>query len=208
MLSLKTLLFRTNIKKASQSALWLFFDKILKMAVSLAVSVYFIRYLGAEQFGLYSAAFSFVALFEILSNLGLPRVVVRELINQNYNKNQILGSSFILLLVSGILFWLIILFLSIFFYGTNDDIFLLITIISLSFLFKCFQIIILFFESKSEFKQIIYITNIVFLASNLAKIGLIIIKAELLSFAILFVVDALFSALSVVFCLFRKRLFF
>lgn len=57
---------------------WLFGEKILRMAVGLFVGVWLARYLGPEQFGLFSYAQSFVGLFIAIATFGLDGIVVRE----------------------------------------------------------------------------------------------------------------------------------
>ena len=59
---------------------WLFAEKILRMFVGLFVGIWVARYLGPEQFGLFSYAQSFVGLFTAMATLGLDGIVVRELV--------------------------------------------------------------------------------------------------------------------------------
>ncbi|HEY2380150.1 MAG TPA: flippase [Terriglobia bacterium] len=94
-----------EIKPASGSALqnagWLIADKVVRMAIGLVVGIWVARYLGPEQFGLLSYAAAFVSLFAWLSDLGLERIVVRELVTRRLERGQILGTAFLLKLAGG-----------------------------------------------------------------------------------------------------------
>ncbi|HIE32696.1 MAG TPA: hypothetical protein EYP81_01425, partial [Thermodesulfobacteriaceae bacterium] len=52
------------------------------------------RYLGPEQFGLFSYAASFVGLFTAFATLGLDGIVVRELVKDESRVNELLGTAF------------------------------------------------------------------------------------------------------------------
>ena len=59
-----------------------FWRKILRMIVGLFVGIWVARYLGPEQFGLFSYAQSFVGLFTAFPTLGLDGIAVLELVKE------------------------------------------------------------------------------------------------------------------------------
>ena len=73
------------------------------MTVGLFVGVWVARYLGPEQYGIYSYAIAFVALFSAFSTLGLEGIVVRNIVIEPSRKDEILGSAFMLRLLCGFL---------------------------------------------------------------------------------------------------------
>ena len=89
-----------EIKPASGSVLqntgWLIADKVVRVAIGLGVGIWVARYLGPKQFGLLSYAAAFVSLFAWLSDLGLDRIVVRELVTKRLDRGAILGTAFLL----------------------------------------------------------------------------------------------------------------
>jgi len=70
----------TGVRKYFSNTGHLFIEKIVRIMVTLIVWALVIRYLGPEQFGLFSYALSFVFLFNALANLGLDFIVVRNLV--------------------------------------------------------------------------------------------------------------------------------
>ena len=61
----------SGFMKYFKNTSWLFGEKILRMVVGLFVGIWVARYLGPEQFGLFSYAQSFVGLFTAIATLGL-----------------------------------------------------------------------------------------------------------------------------------------
>ncbi|WP_432772791.1 hypothetical protein [Francisella salimarina] len=60
-----------GFKKYFANTSWLLIEKIIRMVVGLFVGVWIARYLGPKQFGVFSYAQSFVALFFCFCNLRL-----------------------------------------------------------------------------------------------------------------------------------------
>jgi O-antigen/teichoic acid export membrane protein len=87
---------------------WLLFEKILKITAGLFIGIWVARYLGPEDFGEFSFALSFVGLFVALATLGLDGIVIRNLVNNQNQRNQILGSAFFLKFIGSILVLLLI----------------------------------------------------------------------------------------------------
>ena len=74
---------------------WLFFDKFIRVIISLFVGVWIAKYLGPEQFGTVNYSLAIIGLFGPLISLGLNEIVVKELINEPNNKHKIIGSTFV-----------------------------------------------------------------------------------------------------------------
>lgn len=70
---------------------WLSLDKVLRMGFGLFVSVWIARYLGPEQFGQLSYAMAFVALFGAIATMGLPGILVRDLVREPGQVRSFLG---------------------------------------------------------------------------------------------------------------------
>ena len=91
---MRQLIARPGFRKYFTNISWLLGERVLRMAVSLFVGIYIARYLGPERFGLLSYALSFVWLFSSLASFGLDDILVRELVKQPKQRNDLLGSVF------------------------------------------------------------------------------------------------------------------
>ena len=85
---IKSLQNHQGFMKYFKNTSWLFGEKILRMFVGLFVGIWVARYLGPEQFGLFSYAQSFVGLFTAIATLGLDGIVVRELVKDESRRDK------------------------------------------------------------------------------------------------------------------------
>ena len=83
-----------EIRKILYNVSWLSFDTIFRLGISLFVGVWFARYFGPVEFGIWSYILAIIAILSPLTNLGLEKIVVRNLVREPKKINQILGSTF------------------------------------------------------------------------------------------------------------------
>ncbi len=183
--------FKSNsgAMKYFKNTSWLLGEKILRMTVGLFVGIWVARYLGPEQFGLFSYAQSFVALFAAFATLGLDGIIVRELVKDESQRDKLLGAAFILKLVGAILV-LALLAVAVFFQSNDQQTNLLIFIIASAVVFQSFNIIDFYFQSKVLSKYVVYCNIFGLLLSSIIKIILILHEAPLISFAYVIVFDS------------------
>lgn len=177
---------------------WLFAEKILRMIVGLFVGIWVARYLGPEQFGLFSYAQSFVGLFTAIAGLGLDGIIVRELVKDPSKQAVLLGTAFRLKLI-GALFVLITLAAAVQLSHQDSLTTLLIFIIASATVFQSFNVIDFFFQAKVLSKYVVYANIISLLTSSLIKIGLILSNAPLIAFAGVILFDSLVLMLGFVY---------
>ncbi len=162
---------------------WLLADKAVRMAIGLCVGVWLARYLGPERFGKFNYAIAFVALFTPVANLGLDGIVVRELVRHPERKQQILGSAFALRLIAGLLAFILVLLAILIFHPRDAASQALVAIIAAGMLFQSFDIADLWFQSQMQSRYSVLAKNGAFLVLTLAKIWLILSRAEVTAFA-------------------------
>ena len=143
-----------------------------------------VRYLGPDEFGLYSYAISFYGLFVAFISLGLESISIRELVKYPNKKDEILGSVFYTQLVGAVI---AILFISLALLITSEELFtsILILIISASSFFQTFNVIDYYFRSTVKAKYSVYVLFSSVLIISAIKFTLIIIKAPLIYFVTL-----------------------
>ncbi len=174
---------RHTLQKAVGNTGWLFADQIVRMGVGLFVGVWVARYLGPERYGLLSYSLAFVTLFSALASLGLNDIAVRNLVRTPAMKDEIIGTTFFLRIMSG----------SIVFGVTLGGIFIirpadtlthwLVGIIAAGSVFQAFDAINFWFQSQVSSKYTVFATNAAFLLVAAVKIVLILRNAPLVAFA-------------------------
>ena len=195
---LKSLQNNQGFMKYFKNTSWLFGEKILRMVVGLFVGIWVARYLGPEQFGLFSYAQSFVALFSIIATLGLNSIVVRELVKKEIDKNILIGTSFIMMFFAS-LFVIGLLFIATFFTSNDTYTNILIFILASATIFQSFNVIDFYFQSKVLSKFVVYSNIIMLFLSSILKIVLILINAPLISFVWVVLFDSIILALGFIY---------
>ena len=85
--------------------------RVLRIGINVVVTGLLARHLGSAGFGSLAASLALVSLLYSLAELGMGRLLVRELLRDGADKNEVLGSSFFTRLVaSGVLFSLLVLY--------------------------------------------------------------------------------------------------
>lgn len=165
------------------------------MGVGLLVGVWVARYLGPEQFGLFSFASAFVGMFGAVAGLGLQSIVVRDIVRDPTCKDETLGTAAVLQLMGGSLAYGCVLG-SIFWLRPDDALAkLLVAILGSIMLFRFSDVALYWFESQVLSKYIVWVQNSCFLIFAVIKVGLILSHAPLLAFAWATAAEALLVAI-------------
>ena len=174
---------------------WMMTEHSLRLVAGLFVGIWVARYLGPEQFGLFSYVLAFTAIFGGIAKLGLDGIMVRELVNHPEKRDYYLGTAFWLKILGALL--VMVLLASIVPFTSNDSVTnSFIFIISAGLLFQSFEVVEFYFQSQ-VLAKIISICKVVQLAlSSIIKIYLVLSEAELTHFVLVTAFDALSLAAS------------
>lgn len=174
---------RQTLRRVIGNTGWLLADNVLRMGVGLVVSAWVARYLGPEQFGLYSYAVAFVALFASVATLGLDNIVVRDLVRDPSCRDETLGSAFLLKLAGGAA-TLLLTVAGISLMRPDDPLTRwLVGITAAGTLFQAFDAAGFWFQAQIRSKFAVCAKNAAFLMVAAVKVVLILQKAPLIAFA-------------------------
>jgi len=193
-----------GFKKYFMNTGWLFFERIISMAVSFFVGVYVARYLAPANYGLYSYAASFVGLFAAITTLGLDSIIVRELVHDEKKRDELLGTSFVLKLIGSFLAIVIIIIAVRF---TNNDNFtnLLIFINVIGTIFQSFNVIDFYFQSKVLSKYTVYAQVFSTIVGSIIKLLLIYYNMGLIYFTMVTLLQSIILASGLVVMYARQK---
>ncbi len=174
---------------------WMFGEQILRMASGLLVGIWVARYLGPEQFGLFSYALAFVSIFSGLAKLGLDGIVVRDLVNHPHQRDVYLGTAFWLKFV-GAFVMLGVVALATLFTSNDHTTNLYVFIIASGIIFQSFEVVDFYFQSKvlSKFVSICKITQLA--VSSALKVYFVLTGADLIWFVVVTLADQFLLALT------------
>lgn len=182
----------------------MFGEKILRIVAELFVGIYVARYLGPEQFGVYSYAVAFVALFGAIARLGLDSIVVRDLVNHPQEREVYLGTAFWLKLM-GALLTLGLLTVAVQFTDNDATTNLYIVIIASGMIFQSFDVVDFYFQSRVLVKHVSLAKLIQLVLSSVLKLYFIFIRADLFWFVLVVLVDQLSLAFSLAVAYWRQQ---
>lgn len=202
---LKSLTSHSGFRRYGANTAWMFSEQILRMIAGLLVGIWVARYLGPEQFGIFSYALAFTALFAGIAKLGLDGIIVRDLVNDPTKRDIYLGTAFWLKIIGAFLSFSAIALATLF---TSNDATtnLYIFIIASGMIFQSFEVIDFYFQSKvlSKFVSLSKMTQL--FISSLLKIYFVITGADLIWFVIISAFDQLTLAISLVYAYSKQSL--
>jgi len=173
---------------------WLIGDRIVAVVVALAVSVAVVRYLGPDRLGAYQYALAFCALMAPIAQLGLDGIVVRNLVEHEGDRDQILGTSFLLMLATSVVL-IPIGVLAVTLLQPNSDVApRLVGIMMIPLVIQSTNVIDYFFRARVQSKYTVWSTKISLMATAALTFGLIAFGAPLVMFAWTTVADAAIAA--------------
>ncbi len=171
-------------RRIAANTAWLVLEKIIRMFTSILLGILIARYLRPEQYGLYSYSLAIVVILSGFADLGLNQIIVRELIKEPQNQEEIVSTAFFLKLVSGLCSMGLAFAIS--FLLTQDSTTLsLILLLSIRLLFKSMEVIDFLFQSKVSSKYITWSRNIAYLTTAAATAVAIFQEQSILTIALL-----------------------
>lgn len=177
----------------AQNASWMIFEKLFRLGLNFIVSIWIAKYLGPSDFGLLNYALAIAVIFGAFSELGLSSLITKELVEHPENKNKILGTSFIVRLVSSI-FIIILIFTVVSYSNTDQYTKLLIIILSIIILAQSVDVIDLWFQSIVKSKYTVMSRNIGLFLSSILKIIFILYNLNIVFIAVAFLSEYIFTA--------------
>lgn len=177
-----------GFRRYAANTSWMFAEQMLRMVAGLLVGIWVARYLGPEQFGLFSYAAAFAALFGSLAKLGLDNIVVRDLVRNPELRDVYLGTVFWLKMMgAGLMLSTIAVAMN--FTNSDDTTKLYIFFIACGSVFQAFEVVDFYFQSKvlSKFVSICKLTQL--FTSSFLKLYLIYTDAGLVWFVLISTFD-------------------
>jgi len=194
----------SGFKKYFSNTSWLFVQKMFFILIGLFFTFWFARYLGPEQYGIYNYVVSFVGLFGVFSNLGLDKLISKELLTHPHENQQTMGTSFVLRLIGALIILPLIAWSVSMARPGNELIFFMVIIVSSAFFFKSMGVIRYCFESRVQAKYNVIIESIVTVISLSIKGLLILLQAPLIAFAWVILAESILLSIGYIYIYLSK----
>ncbi len=182
-----------GLRRYIHNASWALFVRVFSTLTSFFVTIYVVRYLGPSNYGELSYAVSFVGLFSIIASLGLENVLYRDLIKYPEQRNAYLGTAFVIRLVAGVIAGLTVVAAG--YLTTPGDVSrLAIVILSGTYIFMAFNVIIYEFQANVAQKYPSLVTLAVVIILNVLKLAVIVTNEGVLYFALILLLEPILYA--------------
>lgn len=177
---------------------WMFGGQMFSLLISFFISAWIARYLGPENYGILNYSIAFVGLFGFIASLGVDGILNRELIQTPEKRDELLGTSFYLKLIGGVIAFSLAV-LGVIFFQTSPLIKLLVILFSFSFILQSINVISTYFnaevKSKNNVKILIYTTII----SSILKIIVILSGKGVIWLIFIYLLDSLLQGIGFIF---------
>jgi len=188
-------LSHNGIRRYFANTAWMLGEQALRLIAGLLVGIWIARYLGPERFGIFSYALSFVAIFSAIAKLGLDGIVVRELVREPQNRDIYLGTVFWLKL-GGALATLALIATLLALLSVEPVTRLFVLIVASGMIFQSCEVVDFYFQSRVLSKYVSLSKLAQLALSSAVKIYLVLVKAELVWFVLVTLLDQATLAVS------------
>jgi O-antigen/teichoic acid export membrane protein len=178
----------------ARNTFWLSMNSIINMAISVVVVAITARYFGPEAFGRFNYALSVVLLFTAISTLGLETLTVRSLVSGEHRHADVLGTSLALRLVGGIILTGISVATATALEPGDPGLRLLTLLLSMMMVFKSFDVIDYWFQSRLMAKTSSIIRIASYSMSACLKLLLVAEHGNIYQYSGIYAIDALIVA--------------
>ncbi|MGD2182799.1 flippase [Lusitaniella coriacea] len=188
-----------NFRRILGNTAWLFSEKVFQLGLGLLVGVWVARYLKPEGFGIINYSLAYVGLLEPFSRLGLNNIIVRDLARDPSQKEETLGSAFVLRIIASLISFCIIVSTILWVKRDSPATQWAVAFFSLGSVVSSFGIIEFWFQSQVEAKYVVWARNSAYIFINIVKVTLIQLKAPLIAFVIALVLEQALAYIGMVF---------
>ena len=171
-------------ERVVKNAAWIIGVRIVQSILALVISMLTARYLGPSKYGLISYASSVVAFVVPIMQLGLPNILVQEIVNKPKQDGEILGTSIALSVVSSFACMFgVVAFANVVNAGETTTI-IVCALYSLLLLAQAIEIVQYWFQAKLASKYVSITSLVAYAIVSAYKIFLLVTKKNIYWFAV------------------------
>ncbi|WP_297572278.1 flippase [uncultured Deefgea sp.] len=189
---------KNKMKSASiKSMLWLVSEKLIRMFLGVFVGLWIARYLGPNQYGVFTFALAWVSLFNAIAWFGVGENVIRNLVRGEGSEGELMGSAFAIRLLGSILAGSLAILGIVLTHGNDVLLIKLVLFMSLAIPFAEMPAgIFLYFQSQLNVAKPVMAQNIIRILGALFRVVLIVGAFELLWFGFAIFIESVFICVS------------
>lgn len=207
-----SILHRFGLTKGIRETLsnigWMGSDRLVRMGGGVIIGVAVARYLGPSNFGLLNFGLAIYAIFNVLSNLGLDQLVVRDVVLLPEAEDEILGTCFLLKVLASLATTAAAIAFTAIASPHDTTSVKIVALLSFAAISQGFDVVDYFLQAKTRSRFAVVPKSVVFVAASIARLAAVFAKLSVLAFAWIAALEILFTELSlgVAHVLYHKRI--
>jgi len=170
------------------SASWLLAERALRVISGVLVGIYVARYLGPDNFGIYSYVMAFMSIAVIVSRLGMTNMLVREIILAPEKREVLFGTAFWLTLAAALVSIGVLAVVTLMI-GTDPTTRVYILIVGCGLVFQSFDVVEAYFSARVLSRPVSVARIMQLLLSSILKLILVWQQADLVWFVLVSLFD-------------------
>lgn len=185
-----------GLRKILQNSSWMAAEQVVRMISGLFIGIWIARHLGPSDYGALSLALALSSIVGIFGTLGLTRTVVRELTLHASDETfarRMVATTLAWRLVFSVLCYVVTMAICLAF---NQGRPLLVGIVAATIAFNSFDVLDLYFQSKTASRYSVVARSISFFAFLCIKVVLLLNDANVVLFAAATTLEAMGNALA------------
>lgn len=188
---LQTIKQRTGIRQSLTNIGWLSSDRILRMLGAVIVGTVVARYLGPSRFGSLNYALAIYGIFNLISNLGLDSLVVRDIALEANNESQVLGTAFVLKAAASVVTTIAATATAWVMEPQNTTVIIIVALMSFASISQAVDVVDYFFQSQTRSQYSVMPRSIAFVAASAARLVAVSLHMSLMAFAWIAAIEVL-----------------
>lgn len=178
--------------KASKDAIFLVFEKLIRVPLNLLISIFLARSFGPTGFGELSLLLTLVGIFSTIAAFGLPGIVVTELVSRPKELRVTVNAALFVRSITGIVFYL--LYVATAFVAlpkaTGSHASPVVYILGLQIITLSSDVFSWILESAQRFKDLIIIRSSAFIVFSALKLLSLIYYPSVLAFSLFVAIES------------------
>ena len=180
---------RTVLKSLAANVSWLVADRVIRLGVGLVVNIWIARFLGPAKFGLFNYAQAIATMFSFASTLGLPEILMRDLVGRPDRQRMILASAFALRIGGAALVLLLSMVFIVATRPTEPATWVIMAFLASAQIAQSMDVIDSEYQSRGKVSRIVLLRNLNFLVFSVLKVAAILLGAGVITFALLYALE-------------------
>ncbi len=151
----------STARKIAKNTTVLFIAQIITYVLGFFITIYTVRYLSVDSYGILSTALALTGIYVVFADLGLGTLTVREVARDKSLTKKYVGNTTVMKLFLS-LFTFLLTVLTVYIIGYNETTIIIIYILTISYIFNAFSSIFYsIFQSyqKMEYQSVATILN-------------------------------------------------